>query len=1181
MTVNNPLTGWSQSVNINAGGNTMVTLPNGDAIPENYSTTESKGFHVTATADIQLSGIFTQLASSGATSYLPTAALDTQYIILDYPADPGRTSVTGATVTILATEANTTIHYTPPCPLYNSPSSIVGTSVSLTFTTAGQTLTLMANQANATLSGMEITSDKPIAVFQGNQITGVPYNTPSGDFLYDQSIPVSLWSTEYVLIPTLGRTVGDRVRVVADSACTITLSTGETYTFAARGVQEFDLSASSPCVLTSDKPVSVGLCMKGSDYNAEPGDGSLVMVTPTDRGTSHSLFSTFTTQRIYSQYIAVATTQPATMTLDGNSIASQFHPIGATGYSYARISVTSGTHSLDNSNGTFIGWAYGKGNVESYVFSLGHAIDIESEDPPETSACPEHTTVGDDFWVTFIPNGQATTPGFSVIATGLDNATITVSNPRTGWSSTTTHTGGTKTVIELPGTVATSIPSGSTANLGFHVTSTADISLYASNYIQDSWDICNILPTERLTSQYIVQDYPNNSDYKGAMALVATEDNTAFSMVLPCVVDGLSLPAGSTYTVTLDAGQTLALKCGANVGFSGMTVTSNGKPFALFQGHSCARVGTTDTQRGRDHLMEQAIPLDWWGKEFVVVSEQARTEGDQIRVTASTDNTLVSFHEASTNVNITLNAGETHEFHLPANSAAYITSTGPIYVCKYLISFDKFNPSSLGDPASVDIPPVHNWLCSTTFPVHNCNTNPYDEQYITSDHHYLDIVTTTAAVGSMKLDGQTLLASQFTALTGTPYSYYHGPATLGAHTLDNTAGPFYATVSGHARWVAYAFLAGMSLEEAEPVNPEPQIHRDSLELRDTVCQGEPYSNNGFNLSAGQTATPGTVTAWDSTVVNDTVIHYLHLTLTVLPTRVGRENRSIVYGDTLIYRGDTLTLAGDYTYVLTAANGCDSVVTLHISYDSVGITASADGLCPGEVVTLTAEGTHTFRWTSSPYDSILDSQQGQNPVTVHPETTTVYSLLDDNGNIIASVTVGVAAVPILCIESNRSFIDFDHPVITLHDCSEGRHHTSWDYSDGYHLTGERARRLFEHPLPDTITVTMTSCNQYNCCADTAIGFTTKILSIWFPNIFFPDADNNNRFSCSTSYTVAKFEMTIFNRWGLFVWESNDINQPWDGTHNGTPVPQGAYVYRWYLEDIYGDRKSGMGTITLIR
>ncbi len=54
-----------------------------------------------------------------------------------------------------------------------------------------------------------------------------------------------------------------------------------------------------------------------------------------------------------------------------------------------------------------------------------------------------------------------------------------------------------------------------------------------------------------------------------------------------------------------------------------------------------------------------------------------------------------------------------------------------------------------------------------------------------------------------------------------------------------------------------------------------------------------------------------------------------------------------------------------------------------------------------------------------------------------------------------------------------------------------------------------------------------------------------------------------------------------RWGLIVWRTTDIETPWDGTHKGKPVQQGAYVYKWFLEDIHGDRKTGTGTVTLIR
>ena len=87
-------------------------------------------------------------------------------------------------------------------------------------------------------------------------------------------------------------------------------------------------------------------------------------------------------------------------------------------------------------------------------------------------------------------------------------------------------------------------------------------------------------------------------------------------------------------------------------------------------------------------------------------------------------------------------------------------------------------------------------------------------------------------------------------------------------------------------------------------------------------------------------------------------------------------------------------------------------------------------------------------------------------------------------------------------------------------------------------------------------------------------------LWFPNAFTPDAETNDRFVIQTSMPVESFEMTVYTRDGLIVWHSEDINQMWDGTRNGTPLPQGAYVYHWRLKSNNRVR-SGLGTITLLR
>ena len=126
------------------------------------------------------------------------------------------------------------------------------------------------------------------------------------------------------------------------------------------------------------------------------------------------------------------------------------------------------------------------------------------------------------------------------------------------------------------------------------------------------------------------------------------------------------------------------------------------------------------------------------------------------------------------------------------------------------------------------------------------------------------------------------------------------------------------------------------------------------------------------------------------------------------------------------------------------------------------------------------------------------------------------------------------------------------------------------------------RKFDYPLPDSIGITLTSCNRYNCCSDTTFKIPCRIRSLWFPNVFTPDSESNNLFRCFTSRNIIEFEIDIYNRWGLIIWSSTDIQQGWDGRRSdGTPCPQDAYVYRWHWRDADGDAKSGVGTVTLIR
>jgi hypothetical protein len=1111
ITVSNPSTGWSTTSSLTANQSTQISVPIASSISEQSNTPQTKliGLHVTSTSSISLYAKNYKSKCNDLTLILPSHALGTQYIMQDYPGDPSQSSSPGpgAEVGFVATLDNTTLTMVLPCNLTNN-SALAGDTLTVNLM-QGESYQLIAN-ASGSFSGMEVTSNgKPFAAFQGNREAHIPAGYGGADLIYEQAVPVDYWGTTHVVVPSYGRS-GDRVRITSsEDNCQVydngtflqTLQKGDTYEVVISG---------SAHQYSSNKKVCVGRYLRGSQSAGNPGDPASVMIPPVDLGVQHLRFDVPTATDISNHYLNIVARNSyvGSITLDGNNISSQFTQLNST-YSFAQIPVSTGIHLLESPLGPVVADYYALGNYAGYASLIGQSF-CNQQTPIETS-CMGRSSKGRDFWATFLCNDDdPANSALSLIATGAQQASVTVTNPVTGWTQTASMPAGGKVQINLP--TANTIPSGQPHNIGYHITSTAPITLYACNYKEGSWDFAQVFPTYAIDDNYIVQNYPNNSDHPANVAFVATENGTNLSMVLPCTVTGLGLSAGDQYTVTLDSGQSLMLRANPGSDFSGMEVSSNCKPFALFQGCAAGRVGDNGTNSGRDHFFEQALSPAMWGTEFVADASLNRTEGDHVVVTAGADNCTVQINGIPI---ANLMRGQSQETTLVTIPTAYITTSQPAYACLYLASYR--NGGTNGDPGAATLPPVNRWVCHSDFMLHQCNNNPSSQYYIANP--YINIIAENSAVGTLALDGTVIPASQFLPIAGTSFSHTRMHIDYGAHTLDaGDAGTFSARAYGLGQWVGFTYNIDMLVDTMERCLPE--IHHDTITYSDSVCMGRSYLLPSEIVCGGETyfppegliyvrpaetATAGTLERWSNWVVDDTVVHHIHLTLTVLPIFSEEVYVTLPPGETVSFADTIIADIGTYLFHYTTVSGCDSTVTLHVQD------------CEMEV----------------------------------------------------------------CIEVNRDFIDFDHPVVTLHDCSPDRYSSTWVFSDGYTLNGERARRQFVHPLPDTVTVTLRSCNRYGCCADTTIGFRPLIRSVWFPNVFIPDGEQNNRFGAVTSCQVAEFELFVYNRWGLLVYHTTDILALWDGTRDGVPLSQGAYAYRWYLKDVYGDRWSGTGTVTLLR
>ena len=89
----------------------------------------------------------------------------------------------------------------------------------------------------------------------------------------------------------------------------------------------------------------------------------------------------------------------------------------------------------------------------------------------------------------------------------------------------------------------------------------------------------------------------------------------------------------------------------------------------------------------------------------------------------------------------------------------------------------------------------------------------------------------------------------------------------------------------------------------------------------------------------------------------------------------------------------------------------------------------------------------------------------------------------------------------------------------------------------------------------------------------------------PNVFTPNGDEfNQTFQIKGSPNIGKYNIKIFNRWGGLVYQSDKLDEGWDGTLNGAKVAPGVYFWTADVYCIQGNSvvdKVYKGYVTIIR
>ena len=220
----------------------------------------------------------------GASVVYPTRALGKAYYTMHWKpsrADP----VDNAVIVIVAVRDNTIVRvfFESADARVRYGGEVYGAVRPLTLTLNRNDVLQVVDTGRADLTRTGVLANEPVAVFSGN--TYATIGTPSNaDAIYEQMPPIDSYGMKYVIIPVPNRSVGDKIKIVANILPTrVTISgLGDFMIDSITRFREWDIPSNQYVSIIADNPVLVAQFISSS-VGSDPGYPSMVMVPAVDQ----------------------------------------------------------------------------------------------------------------------------------------------------------------------------------------------------------------------------------------------------------------------------------------------------------------------------------------------------------------------------------------------------------------------------------------------------------------------------------------------------------------------------------------------------------------------------------------------------------------------------------------------------------------------------------------------------------------------------------------------------------------------------------------------------------------------------------------------------------------------------------------------------------------------------------
>lgn len=269
-------------------------------------------------------------------------------------------------------------------------------------------------------------------------------------------------------------------------------------------------------------------------------------------------------------------------------------------------------------------------------------------------------------------------------------------------------------------------------------------------------------------------------------------------------------------------------------------------------------------------------------------------------------------------------------------------------------------------------------------------------------------------------------------------------------------------------------------------------------------------------------------------------------------------------------------------------GCRSIDSILVRVKTIVplfVTPTADSLCLGQSVQLTASPAEIYSWSPA---AGLSSTTIANPIA-SPTVSTTYKLnVSDTTGCFrdsAFVTISVFPYPTVDAGLNRTIVAGSSTTISpLYSADV----SSWLWSPATDLSCSICPLPLASPR-STTTYTIRVANSGGCSASDAVTVfvTCSNQNVFIPNTFSPNNDGVNDVFYPRGRGLYQIQsMRIFNRWGEMVYQrtnfaANDASAGWNGRYKGVSANPDVYTY---IIEVICDNSEVIpfkGNITLIQ